>query len=69
MIPSVHATYSTVICYWYIRSLKLVGVNKYFGPYVVMIGKIGGTIIKTSTKFSALWTSLSLPSPHIWVFT
>ena len=41
MIPSVHATYSTVICYWYIRSLKLVGVNKYFGPYVVMIGKIG----------------------------
>ena len=45
MIPSVHATYSTVICYWYIRSLKLVGVNKYFGPYVVMIGKIGGNII------------------------
>ena len=40
MIPAVHATYSTVICYWYIRSLKLIGVNKYFGPYVVMIGKM-----------------------------
>jgi transient receptor potential cation channel subfamily M protein 3 len=40
MIPGVHATYSTLICYWYIRSLKLIGVNKYFGPYVVMIGKM-----------------------------
>ena len=40
MIPVVHATYSCVICYWYIRSLKLIGVNKHFGPYVVMIGKM-----------------------------
>ena len=24
----------------YIRSLKLIGVNKYFGPYVMMIGKM-----------------------------
>ncbi len=24
----------------YIRSLKLIGVNKYFGPYVMMIGRM-----------------------------
>lgn len=40
MIPYVHASYSTIICYWYIRSLRLIGVNKYFGPYVMMIGKM-----------------------------
>ncbi len=40
MIPVTHASYSTIICYWYIRSLKLIGVNKYFGPYVMMIGRM-----------------------------
>ncbi|XP_059081116.1 transient receptor potential cation channel trpm-like isoform X3 [Tigriopus californicus] len=39
-VPYVHAAYSTIICYWYIRSLKLIGVNKYFGPYVMMIGQM-----------------------------
>ena len=32
--------YATLITYWYVRSLKLIGVNKYFGPYVMMIGKM-----------------------------
>ncbi len=32
--------YATVICYWYIRSLRLIGVNKFFGPFVLMIGKM-----------------------------
>ena len=32
--------YVSTITYWYIRSLKLIGVNKYFGPYVMMIGKM-----------------------------
>ncbi len=27
-------------CSRYVRSLKLIGVNKYFGPYVMMIGKM-----------------------------
>ena len=32
--------YATLITYWYVRSLKLIGVNKYFGQYVMMIGKM-----------------------------
>ena len=32
--------YVSTVTYWYIRSLKLIGVNKYFGPYVMMIGKM-----------------------------
>ena len=40
MIPYAHAIYATGPCYWYIRSLKLIGVHKYFGPFVMMIGKM-----------------------------
>lgn len=40
LVPFARVTYSTVICYWYIRSLRLIGVNKYFGPFVMMIGKM-----------------------------
>ncbi|CAB4068423.1 TRPM3 [Lepeophtheirus salmonis] len=39
-LTTAHVTYSTDICYWYIRSLKLLSVNKYFGPFVMMMGKM-----------------------------
>ena len=35
-----HVIHSTVVTYWYIRTLKLLGANKYFGPYVMMIAKM-----------------------------
>ena len=40
MIKYCRVVYATLITYWYVRSLKLIGVNKYFGPYVMMIGKM-----------------------------
>ena len=39
-LPYVHVIHSTVITYWYTRILKLLSANKYFGPYVMMIGKM-----------------------------
>lgn len=32
--------YCVNIIYWYIRLLEIFGVNKYLGPYVMMIGKM-----------------------------
>ncbi len=32
--------YATLICYFFTRGLKIIGVNKFFGPYVFMIGKM-----------------------------
>lgn len=32
--------YCVNIIYWYIRLLDIFGVNKYLGPYVMMIGKM-----------------------------
>ena len=40
LIKYCRVAYATIITYWYVRSLKLIGVNKYFGPFVVMIGKM-----------------------------
>ena len=39
-LPTVHVIHSTLITYWYVRSLKFIGANKYFGPFVMMIGKM-----------------------------
>ena len=39
-LANVHVIHSTVVTYWYIRTLKLLSANKYFGPYVMMIGKM-----------------------------
>ena len=40
LIKYCRVAYATLITYWYVRSLKLIGVNKYFGPYVMMIRKM-----------------------------
>ena len=34
--------YCVDIIFWYIRVLDIFGVNKYLGPYVMMIGKMVG---------------------------
>lgn len=47
--------YCVNIIYWYIRLLDIFGVNKYLGPYVMMIGKMvssgGGRV--TRSRFSS----------------
>ena len=40
MIKYARVIYATDICYWYIRSLRLIGVNKFFGPFVLMIARM-----------------------------
>lgn len=37
--------YCVNIIYWYIRLLDIFGVNKYLGPYVMMIGKMVSRIL------------------------
>lgn len=37
--------YCVDIIFWYIRVLDIFGVNKYLGPYVMMIGKMVSTDI------------------------
>ena len=32
--------YSVLIFFRYVRSLRLIGVNKFFGPFILMIGKM-----------------------------
>lgn len=32
--------YAVDIMYWYLRILHFIGVNKYLGPFVTMIGKM-----------------------------
>ena len=32
--------YCVGVIFWYIRILEIFGVNKYLGPYVMMIGKM-----------------------------
>lgn len=46
--------YCIDIIFWYIRVLDIFGVNKYLGPYVMMIGKMVIThsgLIKTLNKY------------------
>ena len=40
MVDIARVIYATDICYWYVRSLRLIGVNKFFGPFVLMIGRM-----------------------------
>lgn len=53
--------YCVNIIYWYIRLLDIFGVNKYLGPYVMMIGKMvrGRDVSLAVSKFSALPHSVS----------
>lgn len=37
--------YCVNIIYWYIRLLDIFGVNKYLGPYVMMIGKMVSRVL------------------------
>ncbi|XP_041041255.1 transient receptor potential cation channel subfamily M member 3 [Carcharodon carcharias] len=50
--------YCVDIIYWYIRLLDIFGVNKYLGPYVMMIGKMEGYI---DIGASALLIDLIIP--------
>lgn len=47
--------YCVNIIYWYIRLLDIFGVNKYLGPYVMMIGKMVSS--GSDTGVSALSTA------------
>lgn len=40
--------YCVDIIFWYIRVLDIFGVNKYLGPYVMMIGKMVQRPVLTS---------------------
>lgn len=40
--------YCIDIIFWYIRVLDIFGVNKYLGPYVMMIGKMVMTLTEPS---------------------
>lgn len=42
--------YCVDIIFWYIRVLDIFGVNKYLGPYVMMIGKMVSTDIPLVTR-------------------
>jgi len=58
--------YCVNIIYWYIRLLDIFGVNKYLGPYVMMIGKmvreIGVLLLCFTRMFfiQCLWPKASL---------
>lgn len=43
--------YCVDIIFWYIRVLDIFGVNKYLGPYVMMIGKMVSAPIPAVTAF------------------
>lgn len=38
--------YCVDIIFWYIRVLDIFGVNKYLGPYVMMIGKMVRYVVR-----------------------
>lgn len=43
--------YCVDIIFWYIRVLDIFGVNKYLGPYVMMIGKMVSAPVPAVTAF------------------
>lgn len=45
--------YCVDIIFWYIRVLDIFGVNKYLGPYVMMIGKMVPPTLSTKFIFLA----------------
>lgn len=47
--------YCVDIIFWYIRVLDIFGVNKYLGPYVMMIGKMVSAWIAINYVFYELW--------------
>lgn len=46
--------YCVDIIFWYIRVLDIFGVNKYLGPYVMMIGKMVKHNIQSEVLLSVL---------------
>lgn len=49
--------YCVDIIFWYIRVLDIFGVNKYLGPYVMMIGKM----VSAPSEFGAVKNPLAAP--------
>lgn len=54
--------YCVNIIYWYIRLLEIFGVNKYLGPYVMMIGKMVRKDRNRCHCTSFIFVGLFLPS-------
>ena len=57
--------YCIDIIFWYIRVLDIFGVNKYLGPYVMMIGKM---VSVSSTSYWGVWlTGCLFSSCTLWI--
>lgn len=56
--------YCVDIIFWYIRVLDIFGVNKYLGPYVMMIGKMVGPSGFISLFRESHLQSTQLEAPH-----
>lgn len=61
--------YCVDIIFWYIRVLDIFGVNKYLGPYVMMIGKMVGSQVDVMCTFNqgsdtTQWTEKSFRNPR-----
>lgn len=52
--------YCVDIIFWYIRVLDIFGVNKYLGPYVMMIGKMVGPLVWVSSYVFIQETALTV---------
>lgn len=60
--------YCVDIIFWYIRVLDIFGVNKYLGPYVMMIGKMVGSQMDVMCTFNqgsdaTQWTEKTFRNP------
>lgn len=59
--------YCVNIIYWYIRLLDIFGVNKYLGPYVMMIGKMVREVLLVFPCF-CLTVSVQLNTFFLYIF-
>lgn len=66
--------YCVNIIYWYIRLLDIFGVNKYLGPYVMMIGKMvrrgrgGDVYLCICLLIFSIYSLFHIFSPYYVVF-
>lgn len=58
--------YCVNIIYWYIRLLDIFGVNKYLGPYVMMIGKMVRNSVLLSRQNIVRMTWLTLLKQYLF---
>uniref|UniRef100_A0A8C0FNC4 Transient receptor potential cation channel subfamily M member 3 n=1 Tax=Bubo bubo TaxID=30461 RepID=A0A8C0FNC4_BUBBB len=61
--------YCVNIIYWYIRLLDIFGVNKYLGPYVMMIGKMVREVgVLLLCFISTFWTHSLWPMTSLQIY-